>query len=295
MIDPDVLIQIVASGLTLGAMYAVSTIGLSLVYGSLGMLNMAHGAVLAFGGYIAYYVVTTLGLSPVLGAPAAILAGALLGLLLYCAAALPLLRSPSFETAIFIATIGIGSVLENVILKLFGAYPLPQPLVAAGSVRVGRVHVPVNNLLILAVSLALMVGVALFLARSRIGRAVRATAQSRDAAQLMGVRVGHVYALVLALSGALAAISGIMISSLTTLSPTMGGDPMLKAFIICVVAGLGNVYGAVGAAIALGLVEALAQFLIGVRFGFATLLVIVIVVLIWRPYGLFGHRQVVRL
>jgi branched-subunit amino acid ABC-type transport system permease component len=86
-----------------------------------------------------------------------------------------------------------------------------------------------------------------------------------------------------------------MISSLTSLSPGMGADPMLKAFIICVVAGLGNIYGAMGAALALGLIEASAQFLFGVRFGFATLLLIVIVVLIWRPYGLFGRRQVTRL
>jgi branched-subunit amino acid ABC-type transport system permease component len=75
----------------------------------------------------------------------------------------------------------------------------------------------------------------------------------------------------------------------------MGGDPMLKAFIVCVVAGLGNIYGAVVSALLLGLLEAMAQFYLGVRFGFATLLVLVIIVLIWRPYGLFGHRQVVRL
>ena len=101
---------------------------------------------------------------------------------------------------------------------------------------------------------------ALLLQRRRMGRAIRATAQNRDAAQLMGVRVGIVYAQVLALSGALAAVSGIMISSLSGLLPNMGGDPMLKAFIICVVAGLGNVYGAVGAAIVLGLLEALIQY-----------------------------------
>jgi len=100
---------------------------------------------------------------------------------------------------------------------------------------------------------------------------------------------------VLALSGALAALSGIMVSSLSGLLPNMGGDPMLKAFIICVVAGLGNVYGAVIAALALGLLEAYIQYVLGVRYSFAILLLLVIVVLIWRPYGLFGRRQVVRL
>ena len=99
----------------------------------------------------------------------------------------------------------------------------------------------------------------------------------------------------MALSGGLAAISGVMVSSLSSLLPNMGGDPMLKAFIICVVAGLGNVYGAVAAAIVLGLLEAFAQYMLGVRYSFAILLLLVIAVLIWRPYGLFGRRQVVRL
>lgn len=291
----DVLIQIVASGLTLGAMYAVSTAALSLVWGALGMLNMAHGAVLTFGGYICWWAITALGLPPLLGLPVALAAGALLGLLIYGGAVLPMLRSRSFETNIIIATFGLGIALEDLILKGFGAYPLPQPLTMPGGFSIGKVYIPAQNLTILIASIGLMVLVALLLERTRSGRAIRATAQNRDAARLMGVRVGRVYAQVLALSGALAAVGGIMVSSLAALSPTMGGDPMLKAFIICVVAGLGNIYGAIIAALGLGLIEAAAQFLFGVRFGFATLLLIVIVVLIWRPYGLFGRKQVIRL
>ncbi|BCH24554.1 branched-chain amino acid ABC transporter permease [Mesorhizobium sp. L-8-3] len=291
----DVLIQIVASGLTLGAMYAVATVGLSLVYGSLNMLNMAHGALLTLGGYICYAAITHAGFHPAFALIAAALVCALAGLLIYLGAALPLLRAENFETNIFIATIGIGSVIESLMLKTFGPYPIPQPLAVAGHVVVGNVHVPLQNLFILGVALALMAAVAFMLQRTRMGRAIRATSMNRDAAQLMGVRVGRVYAQVLALSGALAAVSGVMISSIATLTPVMGGDPMLKAFIICIVAGLGNVYGAVVAAVALGLLEAATQYLLGVRWSFATLLLLVILVLIWRPYGLFGRQQVVRL
>ena len=201
----------------------------------------------------------------------------------------------NFETQIFIATIGIGAVIENVILRLFGPQPTPQPLNLSGAVVIGSVHIPNQNLLILGVALILMSALAYLLQKTRLGRAIRATAQNREAAQLMGVRVGIVYAQVLALSGALAAISGVMVSSLSSLLPNMGGDPMLKAFIICVVAGLGNVYGAVGAAIVLGILEALAAYVLGVRYSFAILLLLVIAVLIWRPSGLFGRRQVVRL
>jgi branched-chain amino acid transport system permease protein len=291
----DVLTQIIVSGLTLGAMYAISTVGLSLVYGSLNMLNMAHGGILTIGGYAAYAVSQQLGWPPVFGFLAALVVGAAIGLLIFVATAWPLLSSKNFETNIFIATIGVGAVFENLVLKLFGPYAKPQPLNIAGGIKVGAVLVPYQNIAILAVAVVMMILVALLLQRSRTGRAIRATAQNRDAARLMGVHVVRVYAQVLALSGALAAVSGVMISSLATLSPTMGGDPMLKAFIICVVAGLGNTYGAVAAAVVIGLIEASTQYVLGVRFGFALLLLLVIAVLIWRPSGIFGKSRVVRL
>lgn len=291
----DVLVQVIASGLTLGAMYAISTVGLTLVYGSLNMLNMAYGALLALGGYICLYVMTSLGLPAIVGAVAAMVGCGFVGLLIYHLAARPMLSSGNFETQIFIATIGIGAVLENVILRVFGPQPVAQPLTLTGAIVIGKVHVPTQNIFILAAAFVMMGMIAFLLGSTRAGRAIRATAQNRDAAQLMGVRIGRIYAGVLALSGALAAISGIMISSLSGLLPNMGGDPMLKAFVICVVAGLGNVYGAVTAAILLGLLEAGAEYLLGVQYSFAVLLVLVIGVLIWRPYGLFGRKQVVRL
>ena len=206
----DVLIQIIASGLTLGAMYAVSTIGLALVYGALNMLNMAHGAVLALGGYICFYVMTVLGLPAIVGVAAAALICGTVGLAIYHLAARPMLNSANFETQIFIATIGIGTVVENVILRLFGPQPKAQPLNLHGALQIGHVSIPLQNILILGVAVAMMIGVAWLLGRTRTGRAIRATAQNREAAQLMGVRIGRVYAQVLALSGALAAVSGIM-------------------------------------------------------------------------------------
>ncbi len=291
----DVFIQIVVSGLTLGAMYAVSTVGLSLVYGSLNMLNMAHGAILSSGGYVAYWSMQKAGFPPSVALVAAIIAGGVIGLVIYVLLARPLLPRQSFETSIFIATIGVGAVLENLLLKGFGPQQVPQPLSLEGGFKIGKVLVLHQNLAILLSAVAMMALVAIVLRTSRLGRAIRATAQNREAAQLVGVDVGKIYAIVLALSGGLAAVAGIMISSLATLSPTMGGDPMLKAFVICVVAGLGNVSGAVIAAIAIGLLEAGIQYTLGVRFGFATLLMIVIATLIWRPAGLFGVRQEVRL
>ncbi len=290
----DTFTQIIVSGLTLGAMYAVSTISLSLVWGSLNLLNMAQGALLVTGGYAAYAVVTTLGMPIVVGFVGAFLVGGLVGAAMYYGVIQFMIGKPAFETNVIIATVGLALIFENVVLKFFGAYPLTQPIMVGGGFFIGRVHVRWQSLLILAVAVVLTAITALILNRTRMGRAIRATSQNRDAAQLMGVPVRLVFLQVLVIAGMLAAVSGIMLSSITTLAPTMGYDPMLKAFIICVIAGLGNVAGALYAAFILGIFESFVQFFFGVRFGFPALLLLVIVALIWRPYGVFGRRKVVR-
>lgn len=291
----DVVIQILASGLTIGAMYAISTVGLALVYGALNMLNMAHGALIALGGYVCFHVMTVLGLPALAGIAAAMVVCGAMGLVIYVLATRPMMNRKGFETQIFIATISIGAVMQDLIQRGFGPGARQQPMGLTGSLMVGPVAVPWQNILILAVAVVIMTGVALMLGRTRMGRAIRATAQNRVAAQLMGVRIGRVYAQVLAISAALAALSGILLSSLSGLSPTMGGDPMLKAFVICVVAGLGQVRGTALAALALGLFEAVIQYQLGPQYSFAILLLLVVAILIWRPDGLFGTRQVVRL
>lgn len=291
----DVFLQILLSGLTLGAVYAVSTIGLALVYGALNMLNMAQGATLAIGGYVCMWAMQVAGLPAPLAAILAMLAGAVIGGVLFIAAARPMLGAPNFETRIFIATIGVALMLESVVLKVFGPQPQAQSLRIDGAIQFGQVNLPLQNVLIFATALAMLFLVASLLGKSRIGRAIRATSMNREAALLMGVPINRVYAMILMISGGLAALSGIMISSLSGLLPTMGADPMMKAFIICVVAGLGNVNGAAFTAFLLGILEAVIQYLFGVQYAFAILLCIVIAVLIWRPQGVFGRKEVVRL
>lgn len=288
------LLQILVSGLTLGAMYAVSTIGLSLVWGAMGMLNMAHGALLTIGAYAAYGAVQTLGLPVWMSLPASMVAGFLVGLLVYILIIRHMYRHPAFETNVIIATVGLAIVLENTVLQVFGAYPAKQPFGVGGGFGVGGIHVPYQNLMIVAMSLVLMILIAWLLGRTRMGRAIRATAQMKEAALLMGVPVGRIYAQVLALAGLVAAVSGVMLSSITTLSPTMGHDPMLKAFIICVIAGLGRIHGAILFAFMLGVFEAGIQYYVGVRFAFPAMLLLVIAVLIWRPYGMFGQVKITR-
>ena len=291
----DGWIQILVSGLTVGAMYAVSTISLSLVWGALNVLNMRQGAMLAAGGYIAYTAVMSLNLPIPIAIVVAVIVGALIGGAMYFLIIRFMIGKEGFETNVIVATFGFALVLENLVLRLYGAYPLRQPIGLEGGWYVGATHIPYQNMLLVVVSGVLMVVVAYLLKTTQMGRSIRATAQNREATELMGIRISRVFLLVLLIGGGLAAISGIMLSTLTTLAPTMGYDPMLKAFIICVIAGLGNIYGALISAFVLGLFEVSIQFLFGVRFGFPALLLLVILALVWRPYGVFGKRKTERL
>lgn len=292
--DMDAILQILISGGTLGSMYAIGAVGLAMVWGSLGMLNMSHGALLTLGAYASYTMMGTLGLHWLIGLPLAIAISGICGLGLYYLCVKWMYKEDTFDINVVIATVGIAIVVENGIIQLYSAYPKRQPMTVDGGFVFGNVVLPYQTLLIALISLVLVYFVWRFLETTPMGRSIRATAQNREAAQLMGVSVGSVYAQVMFVAGVLAGISGIMVTSIIPMSPTVGYDPMIKAFIICAVAGLGSLRGTVIVAVALGLGEASVQYLIGSRYGFPAMLLTVILVLIWRPYGIFGRRTINR-
>lgn len=285
--------SVLVSGLTVGALYAIASIGLSLVWGALGVLNMAHGALLTLGGYVAYGVITSAGLPMPLGILASVLVGAVAGGLIYVLIVRNVLRQAGadFEANVMIATVGVAIALENGILLWFGGQPLKQPVTVTGAFSIGGMHVPWQNFIIMVAAVIAMALIASLLNYTRMGRAIRATAQNRDAARLLGVAVSRVYLCVLMLSGAVAGACGLLLSAIVQLSPSLGNDPMLKAFIMCVVAGLGTLPGAVLVSFALALLEAWVQYAFGARWGFPMLLCAVVLVLIWRPGGLLGRVQ----
>jgi len=259
-------LQIIVSGLTLGAMYSLSAVGLSLVWGSFNMLNMAHGAIMTLGAYFVIIWFDSMGMTLWLAAPFALICAAIAGVILYFISAHWMLTKRAFDTNIMIATIGISIALQTGLLKAFGGEPYSQPLsLRSYSFMVNDVPVSYQRLVIWATALILMVGVGIFLSRTNFGRA-----------------------------SVLAAVSGIMLSSMKELMPLMGGEPLLKAFIVIILAGLGNVTGALYAAILVGLLEAAVQVLVGAQYGFPAILIFVILVLIWKPAGLFGRRTVAR-
>ena len=292
-------IQIIVSGLTFGAMYALAAVGLALVWGAFNMLNMAHGIIMTLGAYFVLVWAELFGLPLWFAGPFAFIAGGIVGAVIYFISAHWMLTQKNFEVTIIIATFGLGMALEAGLLKLlrelFQAAPYAQPLsLGADSFLVGDVPVSYQRLIIWAVAVVLIVLVALFLTRTTMGRAIRATAQNRDAARLMGVKVKRVYVVVLALASALAGVAGIMLSSFKDVVPLMGQTPMLKAFIVIVLAGLGNMTGALYAALLISMVEAAVKVLFADKWGFLAMLVVVVIAIIWRPAGLFGKHQIAR-
>lgn len=290
----DAILQIIITGLTLGAMYALASVGLALTYGTMGMFNMAHGVAMTIGAYATYTAASYYGYPLPVAFLVGLAAGGVVGILLQVLVIRFMLKSEGFEVNVIVATAGVAILLQDLVLKTYGAYPFRQPAQVDGTFRLGGIAVTYQSVAILLVAAILIGAMAWILKRTTFGLAIRATAMNREAAMLMGVRADITYLQVLAIAGLLAAAAGILISSLATLSPDMGANPLLRAFVICVVAGLGSVAGAGIAAIALGIFEAAIQYYFGVHFGFPMMLGLVIVVLIWRPAGLFGQQEVVR-
>ncbi|QIG49100.1 branched-chain amino acid ABC transporter permease [Nordella sp. HKS 07] len=288
------VLQILITGLTLGAMYALASVGLALTYGTMRMFNMAHGIFMAIGAYATYSAASVWGWPLPLAFLAGLAAGGLIGAIVHLLVVRFMLETEGFEVNIIVATAGVSILLQDLLLKYYGAYPFRQPAQIEGVFRIGEVAVTYQSVAILVTAAALISGIAWLLTHTRFGLAIRATAMNREAALLMGVEAGRTYLQVLIIAGVLAAAAGVLISSLATLSPDMGANPLLRAFVICVVAGLGSVTGAGIAALALGLFEAAIQYYLGVRYGFPVMLLLVIIVLIWKPAGLFGQQEVVR-
>ena len=143
----ETLTLVILGGLTLGGMYALSAIGLSLIWGAMGMLNMAHGSLLAIGGYACFAFISYMELPIFFAVPLAVAFGGMVGLFIYLVVVKHMFHHPAFETNIIIATIGLAILSENVILKLFGAYPFRQPLSVEGGFRIGEIFIPYQNLI----------------------------------------------------------------------------------------------------------------------------------------------------
>ena len=301
-IDP-VLLQQIINGLSLGAMYSLLALGFTLVYGILELINFAHFNVFMVGSFIGMWALELFGLS---GQSITLTGFALVGVLLFAFAATMLVSGilgVAIErlalrplrnvrgTAAMITTIGVSYILFNVILLTVGAGSLnfPNPLPRVRWV-VGGAVVELRSVLIWGISVVLMVGLHLFVSRSRLGKAMRATAQDAEAARMMGVDVDRVvvaaFFLGSALAGAAALIFGLYYNFTSFL---IGYTAGLRAFTAAVLGGIGSVTGAMLGGIIIGLVESLGGHFFEVRWADVIIFSILILVLVFAPSGLLGR------
>ena len=305
----DILAQQIFNGLVLGSIYAVVALGYTMVYGILELINFAHGEVTMMGAMVS---ISVIGLGLAAGVPAlplillailaAIVACMLLGLGIERFAYRPLRHAP--RLAPLITAIGMSILLQNIAMMIWGKQYIPfPPVLPQGEHRILGAHVTDVQIIILITTVLLMLALTLLVKHTRLGRAMRAIAQSQPVAQLMGVNVNRVVAATFAIGSALAAVAGVLVAAnYGQAQYYMGFLLGLKAFSAAVLGGIGNIAGAMLGGLLLGLIESLGAGYIGKLTGgflgsnyqdvFAFF--VLILVLVFRPSGLLGERVVER-
>jgi len=282
--------QQVINGLMLGASYALVAIGYTLIFGVLGLLYFAHGEVFMVGAFVGLYLVVHAGANIYVALLGAMIACGALGIAAVYVAVRPIAKDRPL--APLISTIGLTIILQNLAVYMFGgqqvAFPetIKQTLYTIGPVTISSVQ-----LFILAVAVTLMVALWLFIERTKMGRAIRATAENHETAALLGVDVNKVILITFVIGSGIAGIAGVLDGIKNSgISPFMGLSAGVKGLIVMLLGGLGNVFGAMVAGLMLGMIEILSAAYIGTTERDLFSFMILILILIYKPTGLFGTR-----
>jgi branched-subunit amino acid ABC-type transport system permease component len=292
------VLQALVSTIVLGSIFALMTIGMTLIYGTLRTLNMAHGATVMAGGFVGWITVSGLGLNPAVALPLAFVLTFLGGMAIQAVSVRPLVgrRDIDFEMITFISTFAVATILGTLALMTFGPRQKPFPPLVEGNISLYRgVGISYHSILMALIALTLLLLLALFLNRTRYGLGIVAVSQDLDAARLMGVPYRRVYSLTMGLSSGLAGIAGVLLASVFFVSPNAGDLPLLQALIVAILGGLGSVRGTVYAAFVIALVQSVVAVTIGSTWALPILYAVILVVLVVRPYGLAGKPQEARL
>ena len=288
MITPALIAQLILVGLATGAIYALIALGYSVIFSTTRILNFAQGEFLMIGALLGFTLYASLGL-PLLVAIAIVLAAmAVVGLVSERLIMLPVQRSRS-RYAWIIATLGVSIVLRNAMVIPYGreSYPFPR-LVGVQPVLVEGVVVDAQQILIVITALALMAALELFLARTFVGRAIRATAHNSDVASLMGIDVGQMVRLSFVLSAMLTGVAGILVAPITTADANMGLILGIKGFVAVVLGGMGSSRGAAAGGFLVGMLDSVVRGILPSGWGNIAVFGVLALVLLVRPSGLFG-------
>jgi len=282
-----ILLQVIVGGLLIGAIYALFSSGLTLIWGMMNVINFAHGEFVMLGMYAAFWAFTLAGLGPAAFAPLAAVLLFILGVFVYLALIRHVMRGPML--AQILSTFGLLLLLRYSAFWAFTAnfVTLPDDLVG-GSINLGGILVSAPKLLAGIVAILLTAGMHLLLTRTAIGSQILAVAEDRQAAMLMGIKPDRMQALAWGLSGASAGIAGALIATFFPISPTVGESLTIIAFVTVTLGGFGSVPGAMIAGLLIGLIESLSAFYFGPIFQDVVVYGLFVVILWVRPHGLLG-------
>ena len=281
------------NGLSLGSVYAIIALGYTMVYGIAKMLNFAHGDIIMVGAYIIYYSMTSFGINPILSIVISMALCTVLGVVIERIAYRPL-RGASSSLAVLITAIGVSYLLQNTALLLFSANTKTfSSVVALDPIKLfdGQLTISGEAIVTIAVCIVIMVGLTLFVNKTKAGQAMQAVSEDKGAAQLMGINVNGTIALTFAIGSALAAVAGaLMCSTYPNLTPYTGTMPGIKAFVAAVFGGIGSIPGAMIGGLLIGIIEILGKAYISSQLADAIVFAVLIVVLLVKPTGILGKN-----
>lgn len=282
--------QQLINGLMLGSTYALIAVGYSLIFGVMGLLHFAHGYVFMFGAFIALEIVLVAHLGLTAAILGSMIGTAILGMVIAVIAFLPIKKE--FVAAPMIATMGIGIIMQNLAIKMFGPDQVSFPeTFQTVNFRIGDVIINSLQVITFIITLLLMILLSLYIKKTKMGKAMRASAERPVTASLLGVNYNKIVLLTFAMASALAGIAGVLSGLIYgSISPFMAGPVTLKGLVVMLMGGLGNLVGAVVCGIFLGILEIFSVAYLSVSYRDSLTFIILILVLILRPEGLFGVR-----
>jgi branched-chain amino acid transport system permease protein len=285
---PEGFLEQVINGLMMGSIYVLVALGMVLIYGVMHVLNFAHGVLFAVGAYLCHLFLTRFTGSYVLSVVLSMAVLALLGVVLEHAVFRPLRGNLRNQV---IASLGLILAIENTVVWMWGPNALQMKIPATQSiVALGELRFNAHLLVVIAVTLAVVAVLFVFLKFTKLGTAIRATSQSAEAALVVGIPVERVHRFTFALSTALAALGGALLGPLFLVFPTMGDEPLVKGLAGIILGGMGSVPGAVIGALVIGVAEALSTLYFPTDYRDSVAFMVIVLVLLARPQGLFGVR-----
>ena len=280
------------SGISLGSIYAIIALGYTMVYGIPKMLNFAHGDVIMVGAYMSFMATAYIGWSPLASVVLAMAVCTLLGIIIERLAYKPLRNATSL--AVLITAIGVSYFLQNIALLIWSSNPKSfTSIISLDSLRLfdGQLIISSVTLVTIAACIVIVYGLTMIVRYSKIGKAMRAVSEDKEAAQLMGIDVNQTISVTFAIGSGLAAVAGVLLcSAYPLLMPTVGAMPGIKAFTAAVFGGIGSIPGAMLGGILLGVIEILGKAYISTELSDAIVFSVLIIVLLVRPTGLLGKK-----